>query len=262
MKKIISSLALTSTILIYSQVAYAEQSASDRYFYIGGELGISEPLIKAFEHEESKTKIRLKKSEMLGAKVGYSFYPNMMIELSGTYQPTFKLAYKLPETPVPIPGMPGVAIPETPGKTKVYANVYTLNLVYEADPLAAIAGIKPYVIFGAGVTKVVVKPTTSDWKSPLPFGDITYFKIRKTTTYCPTWQAGVGFGRDLADNFSVDISAKLQVVHNIKINYDTLDMRTFLTTGGVTKTFNPANPIKKTIGVGEFALGFTYKLPF
>lgn len=251
MKKITRSLVLASTIFTSMTMAYAD-SADDRYFYIGGEIGISEPLIKAFEHKESKTKIRLKKSEMFGGKVGYSFYPHMMIELSGTHQPTFKLAYKLPETPV----VPGVTIPETPGKTKVYANVYTLNLIYEADTLAAIAGIKPYVIFGGGVTKVVVKPTISTWQSPppFPFGNLTYFKIKKTTTYCPTWQAGVGFGKDLTDNFSADISAKLQVVHNIKINYDTLNV--------TTQTFTPAKPIKKTIGVGEFALGFTYKLPF
>lgn len=29
-----------------------------------------------------------------------------------------------------------------------------------------------------------------------------------------------------------------------------------------TGQFLPAKPIKKTIGVGEFGIGFTYRLPF
>jgi hypothetical protein len=52
MKKITQALVLTSTVLANSAIAHAAD-ATDRYFYIGGELGISEPLIKAFEHKES-----------------------------------------------------------------------------------------------------------------------------------------------------------------------------------------------------------------
>jgi hypothetical protein len=257
MKKITQALVLASTILTNSHIAYAEQSASDRYFYIGGSAGISEPVIKEFEHS-SKTKIRLKKSEMIGGKIGYSFYPNMMVEFSGSYHPTFKLAYKLPEKPIPVPGIP--AIPVTAGRTKVRAQAYLINLIYEAEPIAAIGGIKPSVIFGGGVTQVVVHEAQSFWQSP--FGNTPYFKVKKTTTYCPTWQAGIGLAKDVSSNFSMNISTKFQVVRNIKINYDTLNGNAFLATFGTTKEFNRADPIKKTIAVGEFALGFTYKLPF
>jgi hypothetical protein len=239
----------------FNQQAYAN-NADDRYFYIGGEFGVSEPVVKQFEHKESKTKIRLKRSKMIGAKIGYSFYPNMMIEISGTHQPEFRLTYTLPEVSLSNFGLPGLSIPETGGKTKVQGNVYTLNLIYQADPIEALGGLRPYAIIGGGVTKVVVKPASSTWKAPssLPFGNVEYFKTRKTTTYCPTWQVGLGVGKDLASNFNVDVSAKLQVVQNIKIKYDTLSMATL--------KFTPATPIKQTIAVGEFALGFTYKLPF
>ena len=45
----------------------------------------------------------------------------------------------------------------------------------------------------------------------------------------------------------------LQVVKDIKIKYETLDIK--------TQGFKSQTPIKKTIGVGEFTLGFTFKIP-
>lgn len=47
---------------------------------------------------------------------------------------------------------------------------------------------------------------------------------------------------------------KRHIEYRVRINYDTLDIK--------TGQFVPANPIKKTIVVREFGLGFTYRLPF
>ncbi len=244
---------LASAILLLVNVAFAN-NASDRYMYIGSELGLSEPIVKKFIHKESNTKMRLKQSRMYGGRIGYAFYPGMMIELSATHQPKYRLAYRLPSQDLSSL-VPGLAIPKTSGETRVSANVFTLNLLYEMQE--QFAGFKPYVIFGAGVARISIKPTTSttDIFAPLGAGNnMTFFKIKKNNIDCFAWQVGGGFSRDLSDNFSVDIGAKLQVVNDIKIKYDTLDSPT-------TGTFSPAKPIKKTIGVGEFTLGFTFKIP-
>ena len=256
MKKFISYALAASLISInIANPAQALSNASDRYVYVGTEFGISDPMIKSFEHQESKTKIRLKKSHMYGARVGYSFYPNMMVEISGTYQPKYKLAYRLPEQSLSSL-IPGLSIPETPGITRVSANVFTMNFIYEMEKMTPFA-IKPYVIFGAGVAKISVKPTISYWKPPAYLGmgtdDIAYFKIKKNDHNCFAWQAGLGFSKDLTDNFSIDFGAKIQVVNDIKIKYQTLNR--------ITNSFDEAKPIKKTIGVGEFTMGLTYKFP-
>jgi len=246
MKNIICGLALGVTFL---NAAYAQDvldNHMDRYVYIGTEFGLSDPIKKSFRHEESKTKMRLKKSHMYGGRIGYSFYPNMMVEISGTHQPKYRMAYRLPGEG---------AIPETPGITKVSANTFTLNLIYEMQKMKSLA-VKPYVIFGAGVAKISVKPTIS--YLPTDFlgvgsGNIPYFKIKKNNQNCFAWQAGLGFSKDINDKLAIDFGAKMQVVNNIKVKYQTLNM--------VTNSFDEANPIKKTIGVGEFTMGLTYKFP-
>lgn len=259
MKKIVTKVTITllsTSILISSNLTLAEDKASDRYIYIGSELGISEPVKKKFVHESeggSKTNFRLKQSRMFGGRIGYSFYPHMMAEVSYTHQPKYRLAYKLPITEF----TPGVDIPETPGETRVSGDVFTLNWIYEASE--QVVGIKPYVILGAGIARVSIRPTTSSWKNPpapiaAMIGDQPFFRIKKNTINCFAWQIGGGLSKDLGDNFSVDIGAKLQVVNDIKVKYDTLD-------DPIAKTYKPAKPIKKTIGVGEFTLGFTLKIP-
>ena len=80
-----------------------------------------------------------------------------------------------------------------------------------------------------------------------------FFKLKKSTSNCLVWQLGVGLTRDITDNISVDIGAKTQAVNDIKLQYDTFN----ITTG----VFESQKPIKKTIGVGEFTVGFTFKLP-
>lgn len=256
MNKYIKTSLVWISFFIYTNAAKAaddSSSASDRYIYIGSEYGISDPIIKSFRDKESDTLMRLKKSHMYGGKIGYSFYPNMMVEISATHQPKYRLAYKLPSQSLESI-MPGLSIPETPGTTRIIANVVTLNLIYEMQAMSPLV-IKPYAIFGLGMARIAVKPTVSNWKMPALLGgkEVPYFKIKKTRQNCLAWQAGLGFNRDLVKNFSIDLSAKMQVVNDIRIKPQTLNMN--------TKSFDNAKPIKKTIGVGEFTVGLTYKIP-
>jgi opacity protein-like surface antigen len=277
-------IALAGTIL-FSSSAFAD-NASDRYVYIGTEFGISEPVVKNFIYKSSQgdTKMRLKQSRMYGGRVGYSFYPNMSIEVSGTHQPQFRLGYKHPSIDLTSSlrglvaqgaialGAPaanaaaianatiqsGTAIPSTSDITKVAANVFTMNLLYEFEKQKF--DIKPYVIFGAGLAQVSIKPKTTSWKpepniAALPGigAEVPFFKVKKNVNNCFVYQMGGGLSKDLTDNFAVDLGAKLQVIKDIKIKYDTFDV--------TTQSFKSQTPIKKTIGVGEFTLGFTFKIP-
>lgn len=211
------------------------------FIYIGTELGIVEPVISKFQHKHSKTDISLKRSFMYSGKVGYSFYPQMAIEFSFNHHPKYNLHYVLPEKDLGN----GMKIPKTPGKTTVLLNIYMLNLIYD---LAEVKGFTPFVILGGGIARVDVKSTSSRWE----VADTDFFKIRTTRTNCAAWQVGLGFSKNITPAFSLDIAAKLQVAHGVKINYDTLD---------ASQKFVAASPIKRTIGVGEFGIGFTYKLP-
>jgi len=253
MKKILAASVLSTAISAVPLNVLAS-SAEDSYFYIGGEFGISEPVVKAFKYTSGTktTKMRLKQSRIIGGRVGYSFYPNIMIELSGTHQPKYRLGYKLPAH-VFIPGV--LEIPETPDITKVSSNVFMLNLIYEFEPKSY--GLQPYAILGAGVAQISIRPKDTIWNPPAFAGmgnELTYFRVKKTNQKCLAWQFGGGVAKNLTDNLKVDFSAKFQVVNDIKIKYDIFDKD--------SKSYEPQDPIKKTIGVGEFTLGFTYKLPF
>lgn len=276
--------ALASVILLNSNVTLAS-NAEDRYIYIGTELGISEPVVKQFSYKSQagETKMRLKQSRMYGGRVGYSFYPNMAIEISGTHQPKYRLAYRLPAVDLTesIQGaaiqslvgqgmpqaaataavqaqIPSAGIPTTHDITKVSANVFTLNWIYEIEKQKF--GLKPYVIFGAGVAQVNIRPQKTLWHpeanlAAIPGLDkpIEFFRVKKNVHNCFAYQLGGGISKDISDHFTVDLGAKLQVVKDIKIKYDTFDI--------TTQSFKSQAPIKKTIGVGEFTLGFAFKIP-
>jgi opacity protein-like surface antigen len=228
---------------VIAEIVYAEEVGADqRFLYIGAEGGTVDPVISKFRHKHSNTEIALKRSVMYSGKIGYIFYPQMAIEFSATYQPKYRLHYVLPEQNL----SNGLTIPKTPGKTSVVSNIYMLNLIYDFQEVKTLT---PFVIFGAGIARVKVKSTSSKWD----LMNIEYFKVRKTTTNCFSWQAGLGVSKYITPNFSIDLAAKLQVAQNVKIKYDTLDIS--------TQQFTPANPIKKTIGIGEFGIGFTYRLP-
>jgi opacity protein-like surface antigen len=164
----------------------------------------------------------------------------MAIEFSVTHQPKYRFAYILPEQALGN----GASIPKTPGITKVVSNIYMINLVYD---LKGFKKLTPFVIIGGGIAQVKVKATSSSFRNQ------QFFKINNTDNNCLAWQTGIGLSQEITPNLSLGASVKLQVVHNIKVKYDTLDMS--------VQKFVAAKPIKKTIGVGEFGVGFTYKLP-
>ena len=229
----------------YVSAAYAEPEAMNLdqgFLYFGIDGGIAEPVVKKFRHKHSGSNFVLKKSEMFSIKFGYGFYPQMAIGLAVTHQPKYRLHYTLPAQTL----ASGDIIPQTAGNTKVVSNVFMLNVTYD---LAQVKGITPFVIMAGGFAQVQVKPASLQWQAI----NADYFRIRKTNNNCFAWQIGLGLARDLTTNFSINISGKLQTVHNIRIKYETLDF--------ASQTFVPAIPIKKTVGIGEFAIGFTYKLP-
>ncbi|XVN40345.1 MAG: porin family protein [Rickettsia endosymbiont of Argas persicus] len=231
-------------IILTNSIIYAEETVSERMgFYVGGEGGIVEPVVSKFCHKNSNTDIVLKRSSMYSGKIGYTIYPQISIEFSATYQPKYRLHYVLPEQNL----SNGLTILKTPGDTKVLSNIYMLNLIYD---LQEIKNVTPFVILGGGIAQVKVKPTSSRWD--VIKGD--YFKVRRTHKNCVSWQIGLGISKFITPDFSIDLATKLQTAYRVKINYDTLDIK--------TGQFMPAHPIKKTIAVGEFGIGFTYRLPF
>lgn len=229
----------------FTSIAYSDNINNEQisnFLYVGTELGIVEPIIAKFRHKHSKTDITLKRSPMYSGKIGYSFYPQMAVEFSFTHQPKYNLSYVLPEKNLEN----GMTIPKTPGKTTVISNIFMLNLIYD---LAEVKGFTPFVILGGGIAQIKVKSTSSRWDTI----NRDFFKVKTTRTNCPAWQVGLGFSKNITPSFSLDIAAKLQVANGVKINYDTLEL--------ASQKFVAASPIKKTIGVGEFGIGFTYRLP-
>ncbi len=244
MKK--TKIALLATTIMLASNAYAA-NATDRHIYIGTELGIAEPVVNKFKVKsgDQTANFKLKRSSMISARAGYSFYPGMAIEFSYTRQPKYLLSYILPAH-----SFMSFEADKAPGNTKVSSDIFMLNLIYEMQEQAF--GIKPYAIFGAGVAKMSIKPTTTSviYKgSGFPAQEV--FRIKKTNQNCFAWQAGLGISKDITENFSLEAGAKLQVVNNIKLKYDEM----------VAPNTYESKSIKKTIGVGEFTIGFKFKLP-
>ena len=207
----------------------------------------------------------------------------MLVELLVTRQPRYKLAYRLPATDLTstIQGLvtqsfigqgldPAAAsalakarfssagIPTTHDITKISANVFTLNWIYEFEKQKM--GLKPYVIFGSGIAQINIRPNKTFWRPEgnivtLPgfAGPIEFFRVKKNIYNYFAYQLGGGVSKDISDHFSVDLGVKLQVVKDIKIKYETLDI--------LTQSFKFQTPIKKTIGVGELTFGLTFKIP-
>jgi opacity protein-like surface antigen len=236
MKNFIKITLTTVAIYAFAPMVNAEEiNADQRFYYFGAEAGIVEPVQRSFRHVDTNSKITLKRSAMYSGKVGYSFYPQMAFEFSGTYQPTFKLGYQLPEYS---------PLPSLSGKTKVTSQIYMLNLVYD---LKSYEGFTPFVIGGVGIAKLQIKPTSTS------FMNTEIFRIKKSNPSCLAWQVGLGVSREVVENLTVDLAGKLQSVHNIKVQYEKINP--------MTGRFESPNTIKKTIGVWEIGIGFTYKFP-
>jgi opacity protein-like surface antigen len=202
--------------------------------YLGFEGGTSIPAAKGFTHKDSNTKVTLKKSPLYTGLIGYEFSPGMFLELSVSRQPKFNLGINLPDN-------------KGTGKTKASADVYMLNLVYD---LMDIGGITPYVVLGAGMANVNVKEVNIDH----PLYPIVSMNTTKKSSKTLAWQAGLGAAYKVTDNFRLIASAKLQVINNVKLRYSSFNPATNKTDSRGT--------MKKTLGTGEFVVGFTYALPF
>jgi opacity protein-like surface antigen len=241
---LVSLSASSSLVMASDQQSFAD----DRYVYIGSELGISTPPVDKFDHKSSGARFTIKRSNMIGGRIGYSFYPDMEAEASFTYQPKYQLSYVLPKKDLPFG-----QIPETAGKTDVSTQVLTINLIYNFDEI--MPTVKPYFIIGAGAAKVSVKESfaTTDALESLVGKDFKFFKLHKTSKNHLAWQVGAGLTKEITENFSVDFSAKLQVVQSIKLEYSTFDI--------AKKQFVKQSPVKQTLGVGEFTFGLLWKLP-
>lgn len=255
-KFILSYSILSASLINYASAETTdntEPNADERFIYAGVEFGISDPIWKKFDHvdeKKRKTKIGLKKSHMMGGRIGYGFYPNMMLEISGTHQPKYNLSYVLPEVDLGN----GITVPSTPGKTKVSGNVYTLNMIYKLDSLS-FAGVQPYVIGGLGFGTIKISSTSSNPEVPI-IGSTETFRVNKTKQNVSVYQFGVGLSKSAWGNFEFDVAAKFQIFQNIRIKYNIRDMQAF-----PAVKFGPTKSIKKTIAVGEFTVGMIYKIP-
>ena len=239
------SISLASAVLVFTNAAHANENSVDyREIYFGADFGISEPVVKKFSYEDeehNKTHLGMDNSRMYGGRIGYVFYPNMKVELAASSRPKYRISYTLP-------AIESMGIKKTKGKTTADAKIFNLRLIYSMSE--QFYGIKPYVMFGVGLAQMSIKSTSSSADLP---GNPTIFKVNKSNENCFSYQVGTGFTKDIVDNFSVDFGAKLYVVNNIKIKYDAFDM--------ASSQMKTKDPIKKTIAVGEFTLGFAYKLP-
>lgn len=216
-------------------------------FYIaaaaGGSFPLSDEIKFKNEHGEKMT-FSLKSSAMYNGRIGYIFAPDMAIEASFIHQPSFKIGFKaLPQTFKNIETL--TRMPLIRGNTRARVNIYSFNFVYD---LMEVYGVRPYVLAGAGVANVTIRPTALSL--PVPFGGVGLFYVKKSKGNYFTWQAGVGATKEIANGLFLDGSAKLQVVNNIKVRYSTFDPR---------KQESSHSYEKKTLGGIELGVGLKYK---
>lgn len=226
------------SVLMFNFNSFANEnfqpSADQRAFYVGVAAAKISPVQKKFKHKKSETDLTLTSTTSYSAKIGYSFYPQLSVELYIAHQPRHDLKYLLPKLPV--------FDQRIGGSTKANSNVYMLNMVYE---LQNEGRFKPYFTAGIGLAKVNVKPTKSS------FMGVEIFRVNKTQNNCFTWQIGTGLSTFLTPELSFDVAVRLQVTNNVRIKYDKM------VDGVLVKQL----PIKKKIGIGEISAGVTYKLP-
>ncbi len=245
----IFALSIASAYSAYGSTAYENNKESDRVAYVGVEAGLSKTLKKTMpiETEFGKGKdltLEYSKSNTYSIKGGYSFYPEMALEFAANIHPKYKVDIKFPELPF---------LPErATGKNSLKLKFYTLSAIYNL-PRIDFAGVTPYVLGGAGVAEVKIMGTKVYGKLP-PLGELALLDVMTTNNKLPAYQLGLGLRKDITHNVELDLSAKMQLIPNVKVKYRIFDKNKF--------DFGDKKHVKKHLGVGYIALGLNFKLPY
>jgi opacity protein-like surface antigen len=232
-KRYLLLIGIISTTLSYNVFAKDVQENWKSSFYIGPQIGISNPIIKKIS--EGIIDVSLKNSQTVGGRIGYEFYPNMKLELSAVHQAKFEVNYEVPNNPL---------TSDLGDKTKVSGNMLALNLLYDLSE--NFCGVKPYVMLGFGVANILIKPQNTSIN--VTGYNVNVMDIYKTNMNCFAMQFGGGISRNLTDNFSIDCGLRVQYIKNVKIQY-------------ASQAFNKSGVLKTDMGLAEVTLGFLYKLP-
>lgn len=254
--KTICSLAVATSITSsISTSAFAEGDEFKR-FYIGGGAGVSKMVYSKFKDKSSGTSFILKKpTQLFYGNIGYKVTEDMMVEFSYENKPKYPAVIQLAEK-----------YGSKKAKTSAIAELYLINFIYN---LQDIGEIKPYFLIGGGYAKVRVKSTGIE-ASDLAAMNIksNAFAIRDRTSDCFAWQIGVGASKNVTEDLSIRIGAKLQVIPaaHVNVKYVDEDATKAKLLSGLLRSESDVvykeRKIKKMLGAGEITLGFNYNLPF
>ncbi len=248
--KYISALGISA--LMSTSALACEAGCEDHKgkFYVGGDVGISAPLKAKFEDKDTKSIFSIKKTPMYTGKVGYRITPDIAIEFAYDYKPTYKLGVKLPES--------AGGEQET---TRARSDAYMLNFIYNMKELS---GFQPYFMVGAGIVQVKVKEVAIIGSSG-PFTNFDKFRSLKHTSNSFSWQVGLGVSKALTENLKINISGMIQIANDVVVKYRSFDQDASVanfTTRGSAENIYKTGKVKKTFGLAEASIGFTYDLPF
>ncbi len=219
-----------------------------RKIYLGIEGGISGAMKKEFTHKSTKMTGSLKASPLYGALIGYRFYPGMAIEASWQHKPRYKMNFKLPKF-----SLGPVEFSKTPGSTKIISDIYLIGLTYDFPEVNKVV---PYVGLDAGIARITSK-STSVYKDFTAVGggvNTEFFRIMNKSNISPAVQLTLGISSGkMFDNVKLNLSGRVQVISNAKVNYQKFD--------AATQVWGSKQTLKQTLGVAEVVLGITYDLP-
>lgn len=255
--KTICSLAVATSITSsISTSAFAEGEDFKR-FYVGGGAGISKMVYSTFKDKSSGTAFILKKpTQLFYGNLGYKVTEDIMVEFSYENKPKYPAVIQLSKKNG-----------GKKAKTSAIAELYLINFIYN---LQDIGEIKPYFLIGGGYAKVRVKSTgiASPDLAALNI-KANEFAIRDRTSDCLAWQIGVGASKNITEDLSIRLGAKLQVVPAAHLNVKYIDedaTKASLAKAGPAASESDVvykeRKIKKMLGAGEITLGFNYSLPF
>lgn len=192
--------------------------------YLGGSVGlskrfISEKNLALFPEESFETELKFPFFKSFNGKIGYNFYPNMAIELFGTFQPEHKsILMKLPAT---------IAAPDTDKSKKLPARSFDINsqsqmlivnLLYQLAPVES--KTRPYFSMGIGINRLnlsTIKPKLQfEQNGQLTTSDQNLFEIEKTQTYYSTTQFSLGLTRQLVNNLAFDLAFRTYLTKKVE----------------------------------------------